>query len=170
MDKRWKALHLRTMVADEAFHSGQPVRHIRRDRGNTLRWQGAKRCNEEVASTAMGIPDARLVWGRILLLRDVFCGRVSHGGIKQGRDCSDADRGGDGCECRMESHFFRLHSLRWSFWFYVPYFVLVAALIRALWSIDRVSAILLVVYSAYLPYAFVWSYFVQKLNTPPSNQ
>lgn len=66
--------------------------------------------------------------------------------------------------------FFRLRSLRWSFWFYVPYFVLVAALIRALWSSDRVSATLLVVYAAYLPYAFVWSYFVQKLNAPPPNQ
>jgi len=101
-----EALHLRTMVADEAFQSRQPVRHIRRDRGNTLRWQGAERCNEEVASTAMGIPDARLVRGRILLLRDVFCSRVSHNGIKQSRGCSDADRGIDGCECRMESHFF----------------------------------------------------------------
>jgi tryptophan-rich sensory protein len=66
--------------------------------------------------------------------------------------------------------FFRLRSLRWSFWFFVPYLVLVAALIRALWFVDRVSTTLLVVYSAYLPYALVWSYFVLKLNTPPSNQ
>src|SRR3954452_4961514 len=42
--------------------------------------------------------------------------------------------------------FFRLRSLRWSFWFYVPYIVLVAALIRALWSVDRVSATLLLIY------------------------
>ena len=101
------ALHLRTMVADESFRSRQPVRHIRRDRGNTLRWQGAKRGNEKVATTAMGIPDARLVCGRILLLHDVLCGRLSHDGIRQNRSCwSNADRGINGCECRMESHFF----------------------------------------------------------------
>jgi tryptophan-rich sensory protein len=66
--------------------------------------------------------------------------------------------------------FFRLGLLRWSFWFYVPYFVLVAALISALWSVDRVSATLLLIYSAYLPYALAWSYFVMKFNAPPSNQ
>ena len=65
--------------------------------------------------------------------------------------------------------FFRLQSLRWSFWFYVPYIVLVAVLIRALWSVDRVSSTLLLIYSAYLPYALVWSYFVLKFNAPPSN-
>lgn len=62
--------------------------------------------------------------------------------------------------------FFRLRSLRWSFWFYVPYIVLVATLVRSLWPVDRVSATLLLIYSAYLPYALVWSYFVLKLNTP----
>jgi len=66
--------------------------------------------------------------------------------------------------------FFRLRSLRWSFWFYVPYTVLVAALISALWSVDRVSTTLLLIYAAYLPYALVWSYFVMKFNAPPSNQ
>src|SRR5215470_1469128 len=66
--------------------------------------------------------------------------------------------------------FFRLRSLRWSFWFYVPYIVLVAALISALWSVDRVSTALLLIYSAYLPYALVWSYFVMKFNAPSSNQ
>jgi tryptophan-rich sensory protein len=66
--------------------------------------------------------------------------------------------------------FFRLRSLRWSFWFYVPYSVLVAALASALWSVDRVSTTLLLIYSAYLPYALVWSYFVMKLNAPHSNQ
>ncbi|MBI3476591.1 MAG: tryptophan-rich sensory protein [Acidobacteria bacterium] len=65
--------------------------------------------------------------------------------------------------------FFRLRSLRWSFWFYVPYIVLAAALIRALWSVDRVSTTLLLIYSAYLPYAIVWSYFVMRLNASPSN-
>jgi tryptophan-rich sensory protein len=65
--------------------------------------------------------------------------------------------------------FFRLRSLRWSFWFYVPYIVLVAVLIKALWSVDRVSTTLLLIYSAYLPYALVWSYFVMKFNAPPSN-
>lgn len=54
----------------------------------------------------MGIPDARLVCGRLLLLRDVFCGRVSHDGVRQVRGSwSNADRSIDGCECRMESHF-----------------------------------------------------------------
>jgi tryptophan-rich sensory protein len=66
--------------------------------------------------------------------------------------------------------FFRLRSLRWSFWFYVPYVVLVGLLIKDLWSVDRASAKLFLIYSAYLPYALVWSHFVQKLNTPPSNQ
>jgi tryptophan-rich sensory protein len=62
--------------------------------------------------------------------------------------------------------FFRLRSLLWSFWFYVPYIALVAALISALWSVDTVSTTLLLIYSAYLPYALVWSYFVMKLNAP----
>lgn len=53
--------------------------------------------------------------------------------------------------------FFRLRALRWSLWFYAPYILLVAVLIYALWSIDKVSASLLLVYSAYLPYALVWS-------------
>jgi tryptophan-rich sensory protein len=66
--------------------------------------------------------------------------------------------------------FFRLRSLRLSFWFYVPYIALMAALIRALWSVDRVSTTLLLIYSAYLPYALVWSYFIMKFNGPPSNQ
>lgn len=66
--------------------------------------------------------------------------------------------------------FFRLRSLRWSFWFYVPYIVLVAALMSVLWSVDRFSATLLLIYSAYLPYALAWSYFVMKFNAPPSNQ
>jgi hypothetical protein len=52
----------------------------------------------------------------------------------------------------------------------MPYVVLVAALISALWSVDRVSTTLLLIYSAYLPYALVWSYFVMKFNAPPSNQ
>ena len=162
------ALHLRTVVADDSSRSRQPVRPIRRDRGNTLRWQRAKRGNEKVASTAMGIPDARLVCGRILLLHDVLCGRLSHDGIRQNRSCcSNADHCINGCECRMESHFFRLRSLRWSFWFYVPYTILVAVLISALWSVDRVSTTLLLIYSAYLPYALAWSYFVMKFNAPP---
>ncbi len=107
MDKALNGLHPRTMVADESFRSRQPVRHIRRDRGNTLCWQGPKQRNENVASTAMGIPDARLVCGRILLLHDVLCGRLSHDGIKQNRGfCSNADRCINGCECRVEFHFF----------------------------------------------------------------
>ena len=68
------------------------------------------------------------------------------------------------------SIFFRLRALRWSFWFYVPYVLLVSALIYALWSVDKVSATLLLVYSAYLPYALVWSYFVLKLNPPQANE
>jgi tryptophan-rich sensory protein len=64
--------------------------------------------------------------------------------------------------------FFRPRALRWSFWFYAPYILLVTALICALWSIDRVSATLLIVYSAYLPYALAWSYVVLKLNSPPA--
>lgn len=60
--------------------------------------------------------------------------------------------------------FFRLQNLRWSLWFYIPYSLFVAVLIYALWPADRVSAILLLVYSAYLPYAFVWSYVILKLN------
>jgi tryptophan-rich sensory protein len=63
--------------------------------------------------------------------------------------------------------FFRLRALRWSLWFYVPYILFVATLIDVLWSVDRVSATLLLVYSAYLPYALAWSYFILKLNPRP---
>ena len=66
--------------------------------------------------------------------------------------------------------FFRLRALRWSFWFYVPYILLVIALIWVLWSVDKVSATLLFIYTAYLPYALVWSYFVLKLNSPTANE
>src|SRR5215470_12172109 len=100
-------LHLRTMFADESFCSREHVRRIRRDRGDTLRWQGAKHCNEKVASTAMGIPDARLVCGGLVLLHDVLCDRLSHDGIRQNRCCyPSADCCVDGGECRMESDFF----------------------------------------------------------------
>lgn len=99
--------HLRTMVADEPFRSRQPVRYIRRDRGNALRWQGARQRNEKVASTAMGVSEARVVCGRILLLHNVLCDRLSHDGIGQNRGCcSNADRCNNCCECRMECHFF----------------------------------------------------------------
>ncbi|MGA8270856.1 MAG: tryptophan-rich sensory protein [Candidatus Sulfotelmatobacter sp.] len=60
--------------------------------------------------------------------------------------------------------FFRLRAFRWSFWFYLPYGLLVAILIGVLWSVDKLSASLLLVYSAYLPYALAWSYVVLKLN------
>ncbi len=66
--------------------------------------------------------------------------------------------------------FFRLRVLRWSFWFYVPYILLVIALIWVLWSVDKVSATLLFIYTAYLPYALVWSHFVLKLNSPIANE
>jgi tryptophan-rich sensory protein len=66
--------------------------------------------------------------------------------------------------------FFRLRALRWSPWFYLPYLLLVTMLMCVLWSVDRISATLLVVYSAYLPYALVWSYVVLKLNSPHANE
>jgi tryptophan-rich sensory protein len=60
--------------------------------------------------------------------------------------------------------FFRRRDFRTSFWFFVPYAVLVAALIVMLSRIDTPSAAVFVIYAAYLPYALAWSFRVWRLN------
>jgi len=60
--------------------------------------------------------------------------------------------------------FFRKRDFRASFWFFVPYAVLVAGLIALLSRIDLPSMAAVAVYAAYLPYALAWSLFVWRLN------
>jgi tryptophan-rich sensory protein len=62
--------------------------------------------------------------------------------------------------------FFRWRDLRASFIAFVPYAVLVAALITLLARTYRFGAILLSFYSIYLIYATRWAYQLWRLNTP----
>ena len=62
--------------------------------------------------------------------------------------------------------FFRWRDLRASFIAFVPYAVLVAALIILLARTYPLGAILLSCYCIYLIYATGWSYHLCRLNTP----
>jgi tryptophan-rich sensory protein len=62
--------------------------------------------------------------------------------------------------------FFRCRDLRLSFFFFLPYTILVALLVYALSRFDRVSAMIFVIYLMYLPYAMIWSHRTWKLNRP----
>lgn len=60
--------------------------------------------------------------------------------------------------------FFRRRDFRTSLWMYLPYGILVVGLIAALSRVDATSTIIFLVYSAYLPYAWLWSLRVWRLN------
>jgi tryptophan-rich sensory protein len=60
--------------------------------------------------------------------------------------------------------FFRRHDLRLSFWYGIPYALLVAGLLLLLAIVDAWSAIAFGAYGAYLPYASWFSYQTWKLN------
>jgi tryptophan-rich sensory protein len=60
--------------------------------------------------------------------------------------------------------FFRRRDLELSFWFFLPYSILILVLLYALSQIDRVSAEIFLIYFLYLPYALAWSYRTWKLN------
>jgi tryptophan-rich sensory protein len=66
--------------------------------------------------------------------------------------------------------FFRWCDLRASFIAFVPYAVLVAALVILLARTYPLGAILLSVYCIYLIYATRWGYHLWRLNTPNTNQ
>jgi len=61
--------------------------------------------------------------------------------------------------------FFRLRDLRASFWFLMPYAVVVATLIAVLAGADFYSAIAFAGYGGYLMYAAWFSYQTWKLNS-----
>jgi tryptophan-rich sensory protein len=60
--------------------------------------------------------------------------------------------------------FFRLRDLRLSFWFGVPYALVVGGLLVVMAIADTRSAIAMGAYGAYLPYATWFSYQTWKLN------
>jgi tryptophan-rich sensory protein len=60
--------------------------------------------------------------------------------------------------------FFRRRDLRLSFYFFLPYTILVAVLVYALSRLDWVSAMIFAIYFMYLPYALIWSHRTWKLN------
>jgi translocator protein len=62
--------------------------------------------------------------------------------------------------------FFRWRDLRASFIAFVPYALLVAALLILLARTDPLGAILLSFYCIYLIYATRWGYHLWRLNTP----
>jgi translocator protein len=62
--------------------------------------------------------------------------------------------------------FFRWRDLRASFIAFVPYALLVAALVILLARTDPLGAILLSFYCIYLIYATRWGYHLWRLNTP----
>ena len=57
---------------------------------------------------------------------------------------------------------------RWfgvSFWYFLPYGLLVAMLIGALAQVEPTGAMIFGVYALYLPYALVWSYRTWQMNS-----
>jgi tryptophan-rich sensory protein len=60
--------------------------------------------------------------------------------------------------------FFRRRDLRLSFYFFLPYTILVLVLVCALSRFDWVSAVIFAIYVMYLPCALVWSHRTWKLN------
>lgn len=60
--------------------------------------------------------------------------------------------------------FFRRRDLGLSFWFFLPYTLLVLGLVYTLSRVDLVSATIFMIYLLYLPYALAWSYRTWKLN------
>ena len=60
--------------------------------------------------------------------------------------------------------FFRRRDFRTSLLMYLPYAFLIAGLIVALSGIDTTTAFIFLAYSAYLPYALLWSFKVWRLN------
>ena len=66
--------------------------------------------------------------------------------------------------------FFRWCDLRASFIAFVPYAVLVAALVILLARIYPLGASLLSIYCIYLIYATRWGYHLWRLNPPNANQ
>lgn len=62
--------------------------------------------------------------------------------------------------------FFRWRALRASFVAFIPYAIVVAALVVLLTSVDSFAATLLGCYCAYLIYATWWSYRLWRINTP----
>jgi tryptophan-rich sensory protein len=60
--------------------------------------------------------------------------------------------------------FFRRRDLGLSFYFFLPYTILVIVLVYALSRLEWVSAVLFAIYLMYLPYALIWSHRIWKLN------
>lgn len=60
--------------------------------------------------------------------------------------------------------FFRRRDLRLAYLSYIPYGVLVAALLIVLFQKDQRAAIVFLFYAAYLPYTLAWMHQVTKLN------
>jgi tryptophan-rich sensory protein len=60
--------------------------------------------------------------------------------------------------------FFRRRNLRLSFYFFLPYTILVVVLVCALSRLDWVGAVIFAIYLVYLPYALIWSHRIWKLN------
>jgi tryptophan-rich sensory protein len=60
--------------------------------------------------------------------------------------------------------FFRLRDLGLSFYFFLPYTILVLLLVYSLSRLDWVSALIFAIYLMYLPYALIWSHRTWKLN------
>lgn len=61
--------------------------------------------------------------------------------------------------------FFRRRDFRTSLAMYLPYAFLIVGLIVALSGVDKTSALIFLAYSAYLPYALLWSFQVWRLNS-----
>jgi tryptophan-rich sensory protein len=60
--------------------------------------------------------------------------------------------------------FFRRRNFGISFWFFVPYALLVIALVSTLTQVDMLSAFAFCIYVLYLPYALIWTFRIWKLN------
>ena len=62
--------------------------------------------------------------------------------------------------------FFRLKSLRASTWLFLPYGILVLAVVIAAGHFQRTAALLAAIYAAYLCFAFGWTRSTWRLNRP----
>jgi tryptophan-rich sensory protein len=68
------------------------------------------------------------------------------------------------CNSAWNFIFFRRRDFALSFWFFLPYTILVLALVFNLSRVSVVGTAIFVVYLLYLLYALAWSYYTWKLN------
>lgn len=61
---------------------------------------------------------------------------------------------------------FRMRRLDLAFYFFAPYWLLLATFLWAIWPLDRLTCMLFAVYAVYQVYAAAWGYKLWRMNRP----